>query len=239
MIDEFVEYLKEQVRNHSIYVWGGQGQKGDEITEKWIRERETSARNADRVIRYWKEQVREGYGDVLRAFDCSGLGCFFFQKHRLIPHDMTANGLMGQCDLIGKADLRKGDLVFQCGDDGRAYHVGYVIDDGRTVIEAQGRDCGVRENKLKGWDRYGRPRFFREESGEDMHRLLKYKKPMMRGEDVTELQTTLAKLGFDPGKIDGIFGKKTKAAVLAFQKAAGLTADGIVGPNTKAALGLD
>ena len=34
MIDEFTEYLKEQVRNHSIYVWGGQGQQGDEITVK-------------------------------------------------------------------------------------------------------------------------------------------------------------------------------------------------------------
>lgn len=235
MIDEFVTYLKEQVENHSIYVWGGQGQRGDEITEAWIRSRETSKRNADRVIRYWKEQVRDGYGDVLRAFDCSGLGCFFFQKHGLIPHDMTANGLMGQCEMIKKADLRKGDLVFQCHDDGKAHHVGYVIDDGKTVIEAQGRDVGVRENKLKGWDRYGRPRFW----GEETHRrVLRYKKPMMRGDDVVELQTALRENGFDPGRIDGIFGKQTKAAVRAFQKAAGLQVDGIAGPETFAALGL-
>ncbi len=32
MIEEFIEYLKAQVENHSIYVWGGQGQWGDEIT---------------------------------------------------------------------------------------------------------------------------------------------------------------------------------------------------------------
>lgn len=237
MIDEFVEYLKEQVKNHSIYVWGGQGQRGDEITEKWIRSRETSKRNADRVIRYWKEQVKEGYGDVLRAFDCSGLGCFFFQKHGLIPHDLTADGLKGRCDPIRKSELRKGDLVFQCHDDGRAYHVGYVIDDGKTVIEAQGRDVGVRENRLKGWDRYGRPRFFHEEQPPAC-RILKYKKPMMRGDDVAALQTALKAHGFDPGKIDGIFGTKTKDAVRRFQKASGLKVDGIAGPNTFAALGL-
>ena len=182
MINAFIEYLKEQVRNHSIYVWGGQGQQGSQITEQWIRDRETSARNADRVIKYWKKQVRDGYGDVLRAFDCSGLGCFFFQKNGLIPHDMTANGLKGQCDLIDRKDLQKGDLVFRCDQDGRAYHVGYVIDDGKNVIEAEGRDLGVREHRLKGWDRFGHPRFFNEHHS----RLLKYRKPMMRGEDVTD-----------------------------------------------------
>ncbi|MBR0426453.1 MAG: peptidoglycan-binding protein [Clostridia bacterium] len=234
MINAFIEYLKEQVRNHSIYVWGGQGQQGSQITEQWIRDRETSARNADRVIKYWKKQVRDGYGDVLRAFDCSGLGCFFFQKNGLIPHDMTANGLKGQCDLIDRKDLQKGDLVFRCDQDGRAYHVGYVIDDGKNVIEAEGRDLGVREHRLKGWDRFGHPRFFNEHHS----RLLKYRKPMMRGEDVTELQKALLIHGFDPGPVDGIFGKKTRAAVRAFQKATGLKTDGIAGPDTFAALGL-
>jgi peptidoglycan hydrolase-like protein with peptidoglycan-binding domain len=32
--------------------------------------------------------------------------------------------------------------------------------------------------------------------------------------------------------VDGVFGAKTEAATLAFQKARGLTADGIIGPNT-------
>ena len=39
--------------------------------------------------------------------------------------------------------------------------------------------------------------------------------------------------------VDGIFGQKTKNAVIAFQRAHGLTADGIVGKNTwRALLGL-
>lgn len=57
-----------------------------------------------------------------------------------------------------------------------------------------------------------------------------------KGSAVVELQTLLAKAGFSPGTIDGDFGAKTKAAVLAFQRARGLVADGIVGPNTWAAL---
>ena len=234
MISEFIDYLNEQVDNHSIYVWGGQGQTGSEITEAWIRKREKTRKDADRVIKYWKKQIEAGYGDRLRAFDCSGLGCFFFLKHNLIPHDMTANGLKGLCYEVRQSELKAGDLVFKCSKSGKAYHVGYVIDDGKTVIEAQGRDVGVRRNRLKGWNRFGRPRFF----GERKSRLLKLTTPLMRGDDVKMLQKALEDHGFSPGKIDGIFGKRTQKAVRRFQKSAGITADGIAGPKTFEALGL-
>lgn len=56
------------------------------------------------------------------------------------------------------------------------------------------------------------------------------------GPDVLTLQTTLKQFGFDPRGVDGIFGPGTQAAVIAFQKAKGLTPDGIVGPKTMAAL---
>lgn len=56
------------------------------------------------------------------------------------------------------------------------------------------------------------------------------------GPDVLTLQTTLKQLGFDPRGVDGGFGAGTEAAVIAFQKAKGLTPDGIVGPGTMAAL---
>lgn len=67
-------------------------------------------------------------------------------------------------------------------------------------------------------------------------RNLKVTHPMMRGEDVKAVQEQLQKLGISPGKIDGIYGPKTEAAVKAFQKKAGLTVDGIVGKKTWAAL---
>lgn len=59
-----------------------------------------------------------------------------------------------------------------------------------------------------------------------------------KGDDVCLLQTTLNEQGYDCGTPDGIFGKKTQAAVKAFQKAKGLKVDGIVGRKTWTALGL-
>jgi len=109
-------------------------------------------------------------------------------------------------------------------------HVGYAIGSER-VIEARGRDVGVVESKVSGWDRYGRPPFF-------LSRELKLTKPYMRGEDVLEVQRALKESGYDPGQIDGVYGKKTERAVRRFQKANGLKADGIAGKRTFAALGL-
>ncbi len=53
-----------------------------------------------------------------------------------------------------------------------------------------------------------------------------------RGEDVETLQEMLAAEGFDPGPVDGIFGRLTLAAVTGYQQAMVLLVDGIVGPQT-------
>ncbi|WP_204166842.1 peptidoglycan-binding domain-containing protein [Bacillus sp. CGMCC 1.16541] len=49
---------------------------------------------------------------------------------------------------------------------------------------------------------------------------------------VRGIQSTLKCLGYNPGTIDGIYGKTTEAAVKAFQKKRGLTEDGVVGKQT-------
>lgn len=59
------------------------------------------------------------------------------------------------------------------------------------------------------------------------------------GPAVRELQTLLRARGFDPGPIDGIFGQRTQAAVIAFQRSRGLVPDGIVGIQTWTALGVN
>lgn len=51
-----------------------------------------------------------------------------------------------------------------------------------------------------------------------------------------EVQSQLTSLGYNTGGVDGIAGGKTDAAVRAFQAANGLTVDGIIGPQTRAAL---
>lgn len=59
-----------------------------------------------------------------------------------------------------------------------------------------------------------------------------------KGDLVKEVQTKLIKWGYLTGRADGIFGAKTKAAVIKFQRKNGLTADGIIGTRTAQALGI-
>ncbi|MEM6738931.1 MAG: peptidoglycan-binding domain-containing protein [Pseudomonadota bacterium] len=57
-----------------------------------------------------------------------------------------------------------------------------------------------------------------------------------RGLFVQDLQLQLADAGYFTGKDDGIFGPRTRGAVLEFQADHGLTVDGVVGPQTWSAL---
>jgi Putative peptidoglycan binding domain len=61
-------------------------------------------------------------------------------------------------------------------------------------------------------------------------------KPGDNGAQVKVLQRALASLGFSAGTIDGDYGSGTEDAVKQFQRSAGITDDGIVGPATLRAL---
>mgnify|MGYP001202557164 CR=1 FL=1 len=58
------------------------------------------------------------------------------------------------------------------------------------------------------------------------------------GSTITEIQNRLSSWGYYSGTVDGIYGSATQKAVIAFQQKNGLTADGVVGPATLAALGI-
>ena len=60
-----------------------------------------------------------------------------------------------------------------------------------------------------------------------------------RGDEVVTLQKKLKQWGYYNGTVDGIFGSATEKAVQYFQRKNGLTADGIVGAKTAAALGMN
>lgn len=124
-----------------------------------------------------------------------------------------------------------------------------VISDGAGgTVEAHSSRAGVIASTLSGrrWDmgilvpgiQYG-PRAEPVNvvgPGAEIYRLAS---PVMKGEEVKKLQTLLKARGFDPGDIDGEFGPHTQAAVLGFQLASGLLADGEVGPETAKGLGIE
>lgn len=57
--------------------------------------------------------------------------------------------------------------------------------------------------------------------------------------NIKAVQTRLSNWGYYTGKVDGIWGSKTLSAVKYFQRRNGLVVDGIVGPATEAAMGLN
>ena len=59
-----------------------------------------------------------------------------------------------------------------------------------------------------------------------------------QGDEVVTLQKKLKQWGYYSGAVDGIFGSGTQKAVEYFQRKNGLTADGVVGAKTAAALGM-
>lgn len=59
------------------------------------------------------------------------------------------------------------------------------------------------------------------------------------GSAVTTIQTKLKRWGYFDGPVDGVYGSKTTKAVRSFQQKNGLTADGVAGPATLKALGME
>lgn len=56
--------------------------------------------------------------------------------------------------------------------------------------------------------------------------------PNLRGDDVAELQARLGRLGFDCGRVDGIFGPQSARALTDFQSNCGIATDGVCGTVT-------
>ena len=129
----------------------------------------------------------------------------------------------------------------------RPSHTGMYTGDG-WVLHCGGRKGQVVEEQLPGspkWERFGIPAgLYTNQELEAAGVTFDPSKniPTLRrgnsGDEVADLQMLLnAKYGYKLD-IDGDFGSKTEAAVKAFQKARGLTADGVVGAKTWKALGI-
>lgn len=242
-IERFMNYLRKQVETHAIYVLGGQGELIVDILPR-LTSMETEQR-VDEILTLISQDLKAyskaGTFDLMysRAFDCSGLGTYFFLLYDLIENDMTAAGLYKQCTPISEQELREGDLVFQAYSSGEIHHVGYYTGNG-NITEAKGRKWGVVETSYKrgGWTHCGRPKFWKAEKV--LTRYLKYVPDnLMTGSDVKMVQEQLQSMGYPCGKPDGEFGKKTDKAVRELQANFGLKVDGIVGEKTAKALDIE
>lgn len=152
-----------------------------------------------------------------------------------------AAGIWKEKDVIDTLPDEAGIFLFTMRD-GRMTHTGVSIGNGEEV-DARGHAYGVVRRKISEtsythWARlaidYNAPIEAENPAPEPMKPTLR---TGSRGKDVRILQENLRQLGFLNDAADGIFGTNTNAAVRSFQKAQGLSVDGVVGAGTWAALG--
>jgi len=145
-------------------------------------------------------------------------------------------------------DLSTADTLLRIGDRGNAVRdlqerltrCGYAVTiDGlfgeETLRAVRGfqEQRGVRIDGICGPETWGA---LIESSYALGDRLLYLHAPMLRGDDVTDLQQRLNALGFDAGREDGILGPETEAGLRQFQRERGLVPDAVCGPATIVAL---
>lgn len=250
-----IDYAKQEAARGSIYVWGGQGERGAQLTNDWIRRRETSATNANRAIALLSKNKTKYDPAMIGAFDCSGLIGACLNANGNPGFDDTADGYRNRSVKIGKAELQPGDFVFEFNGT-KSNHVGIYIGGGK-VVEARGRDYGVVITDLdaREWTRYGRPDFMYADGAQPAPTpqpipapgIPKLEHNLKKGDEGEQVRMAQEQLTFhkaQPGKIDGDFGTNTRNAVIRFQKAriaeghdlGSAGADGVIGPKTWAIL---
>jgi len=132
-------------------------------------------------------------------------------------------------EAVTDVQQRLADLGFSPGVDTR----GSFREGTRAAVEAFQYRRGLRVDGVCGRQTWSAL----VEAGRQLgDRFLYRRSPMLRGDDVAELQQRLSALGFDTGRVDGIFGDLTSAALGEFQRNAGIPVDGIAGATTVSAL---
>lgn len=175
------------------------------------------------------------WGCGVRMFDCRG---FTYWLLKQVGITIDGQGATSQYNSVTNW-VQKGDIaempnvvccVFQKSGN-KMQHTGMHIGNG-VIIHCS---VNVQEGKTsqKVWTHYAIPVGLYGEVPQVIHPTLK---KGSSGEAVKELQTLLNQKGLNCGTADGKFGVKTENAVKQFQKANELTADGICGKKTWAAL---
>jgi len=194
--------------------------------------------------------VRESVRRIL-SFDIGSNTPAQVNNNKTLEWVEFANGQ--KCPMV---ELLPGDLLYFKGSDiSRPYQVGHVemVAEDIAYLLGHGSGTGPRKISLKSYcdSRYRAGRGLigvkrvvlpgklpdpPEGISSLGKRLLKRTSPLMKGEDIRELQGHLLELGYDCDGIDGYYGINTEDGVRAFQFACKLKDDGEYGPMTHAAL---
>ena len=233
---ELVKYFQNAVDKKWGYVWSLNGTLYTEAIARKYKERKKSTSEWRDPETYWTEDCAKWFGRM--CADCSGGIVGAIRTKNPSYTDRTANTFKNQFTKSGKIDSIPeipGLAVWRSG------HIGIYEGNG-YILEFRGTNYGAVRTKVtnRNFTRWGMLRdvIYDEVSNEwVVTRLLKHTNPMQTGDDVRELQVRLNANGFSCGKADGILGKKTKAAVVSYQKAHGLKVDGIAGKNTITKIG--
>jgi hypothetical protein len=142
MIEELLKAAQREVDNHSIYVWGGSGELCKDVTEAWIRRKE-SGRQPEAAVKEWEAVMASPYRDVARCFDCSGYVSFCLKEVGALDRRRDCDGLFARSTEIYTPE--NGCLLFRVNPAKRddETHVGIYFNG--KQYHAKGRAYGVIE----------------------------------------------------------------------------------------------
>lgn len=142
MIEELLKAAQREVDNHSIYVWGGSGELCKDVTEEWIRRKE-SGRQPEAAVKEWEAVMASPYRDVARCFDCSGYVSFCLKEVGALDRRRDCDGLFARSTEIYTPE--NGCLLFRTNptNPNDETHVGFYFNG--KQYHAKGRAYGVIE----------------------------------------------------------------------------------------------
>lgn len=197
----------------------------------------------------WTESsFTDDYGK--RVTDCAGLLKWFLWSDNMTnkaptykaSEDYGATTFYNQCTEKGSISSlpseKVGLLVFN-GNSTTKNHMGVIVDNDGTVVEAKGHAYGTITSKASSWGYWGKSNLINYESQPQptpTPSTVDINLPVLvkgsQGGEVLTIQMLLNEIGFrdQSGKrleYDRIFGDKTQYALTQYQKARGLTVTGI------------
>lgn len=234
---QIAEYAEGAYNAKGGYIYGKVGQVWTEAAQAQMEKEKAGDPDYAESIRYGKQWIGH------KVWDCSGLTMKGAQQAGASIHHGSNSTWNGDCshkgELTDGLKLPIGAFVFVY-KNGKRTHIGTVTGEDE-VTEASCARLGVIKSKLhKGkWQEWGLCKGVEFDfiPGEDPD----YRPTLRKGDSgtyVTMMQELLIQRGYPMPKYgaDGKFGNETLAALTAFQKDYGLTADGICGEATWEAL---